>query len=68
MKKVAAYLKETYNELVYKVSWPTRQELSGSTVIVLIASLIIATVVFAMDSVFEQVLYFLYGINNNQGA
>ena len=68
MNRLAAYLKDTYNELVYKVSWPTRQELSGSTVIVLIASLIIATVVFAMDSVFEQVLYFLYGINNNQGA
>jgi preprotein translocase subunit SecE len=60
MNRLVAYLKDTYNELVYKVSWPTREELSGSTVIVLIASLIIAMVVFAMDSVFEQVLRFLY--------
>ncbi|MDR0333989.1 MAG: preprotein translocase subunit SecE [Dysgonamonadaceae bacterium] len=62
MNRIVAYLKDTYNELVYKVSWPTKEELSGSTVIVLIASLIIAMVVFAMDSVFEWVLKFLYGI------
>jgi preprotein translocase subunit SecE len=62
MNRIVAYLKDTYNELVYKVSWPTKEELSGSTVIVLIASLIIAMVVFAMDSLFEWVLKFLYGI------
>ncbi|MEN6323204.1 MAG: preprotein translocase subunit SecE [Proteiniphilum sp.] len=62
MKKIVAYLKDAYNELVYKVSWPTREELSGSTVIVLIASLIIALIVFGMDSLFEWILKFLYGI------
>jgi preprotein translocase subunit SecE len=56
MKKIVAYLKDAYNELVYKVSWPTREELSGSTVIVLIASLIIALIVF------EWILKLLYGI------
>jgi preprotein translocase subunit SecE len=62
MKKIVAYLKDAYNELVYKVSWPTREELSGSTVIVLIASLIIALIVFRMDSLFEWILKLLYGI------
>ncbi|HAR37772.1 MAG: preprotein translocase subunit SecE [Bacteroidetes bacterium GWD2_45_23] len=62
MKKIVAYLKDAYNELVYKVSWPTREELSGSTVIVLIASLIIALIVFGMDSLFEWILKLLYGI------
>jgi preprotein translocase subunit SecE len=62
MNRLVAYLKDTYNELVFKVSWPTREELSGSTIIVLIASLIIAMVVFAMDSVFEWIVRFLYGI------
>ena len=62
MKKIVAYLKDAYTELVYKVSWPTREELSGSTVIVLIASLIIALIVFGMDSLFEWVLKLLYGI------
>ena len=62
MKKIVAYLKDAYNELIYKVSWPTREELSGSTVIVLIASLIIAVIVFGMDSLFEWILKLLYGI------
>ncbi len=62
MKKIVAYLKDAYNELVYKVSWPSKEELSGSTVIVLIASLIIALIVFGMDSLFEWVLKLLYGI------
>ena len=62
MKKIVAYLKDAYNELVYKVSWPTREEPSGSTVIVLIASLIIALIVFGMDSLFEWILKLLYGI------
>ena len=62
MKKIVAYLKDAYNELVYKVSWPSKEELSGSTVIVLIASLIIAVIVFGMDSLFEWILKLLYGI------
>ena len=62
MKKIVAYIKDSYNELVHKVSWPSKEELSGSTVIVLIASLIIALVVFGMDSLFEWILKLLYGI------
>ncbi|WP_294082364.1 preprotein translocase subunit SecE [Proteiniphilum sp. UBA5384] len=62
MKKIVAYISDSYNELVHKVSWPSREELSGSTVIVLIASLIIAVFVFGMDSLFEWVLKLLYGI------
>ncbi len=62
MKKIVAYFRDAYNELVYKVSWPSREELSGSTVILLIASLIIALIVFGMDSLFEWVLKLLYGI------
>lgn len=32
-------IKESYNELVHKTSWPTRKELTQSSVIVLIAPL-----------------------------
>ena len=56
MKKIVAYIKETYDELVHKVSWPTRKELSNSAVVVLYASLLIALVVFLMDSVFQFVM------------
>lgn len=62
MKKIAAYFKDSYNELVYKVSWPSREELSNSSVIVMIASLIIALLVFGIDSLFEWVLKLVYGV------
>jgi preprotein translocase subunit SecE len=60
MKKVIQYFKDSYNELVHKVSWPTRAELSNSAVVVLFASIIIAIVVFAVDFVFEHAMRFVY--------
>ena len=60
MKKVINYIKESYNELVYKVSWPTRTELSSSAVVVMFASLIIAVVIFVIDACFEGVMRFVY--------
>ena len=55
-KRIANYCKESYDELVHKVSWPTRSELSGSAVVVLYASLLIALVVFLMDSIFQFIM------------
>jgi preprotein translocase subunit SecE len=60
MKKIVNYIKESYNELIHKVSWPTRSEVSNSAVVVLIASFIIALVVFAMDFCFENLMSFVY--------
>ncbi len=54
MKKVVAYIKESYDELVHKVSWPTYSELSSNAVAVLYASLIIALLVFLMDLCFQN--------------
>ena len=55
-------IKESYNELVYKTSWPTRKELTQSSVIVLIASIILALIVWAMDWCFETIMTFVYGL------
>ncbi|EPT34514.1 preprotein translocase subunit SecE [Phocaeicola abscessus] len=52
-QRIVNYCKESYNELVHKTTWPTRKELSNSAVVVLYASLLIALVVFLMDSVFQ---------------
>ena len=51
--KIVNYFKETYDELVHKTTWPTMQELRNSVVVVSIASLIIAFIVFLMDSLFN---------------
>ena len=64
MKKIVQYVKDSYNELVYKVSWPTRAELTSSAIIVLIASIIMAAIVFGIDSLFEWALKLFYGLGN----
>lgn len=66
MEKVKEYILASYNELVNKVTWPTWAELQSNTVLVLVASLIIAFVVFGMDSVSNFVLQTLiYGTATN---
>ena len=60
--KFVENLKESYNELVHKVSWPTRKELSKSAVLVLIASIILALIVWLMDFSFESIMTFVYGL------
>ena len=49
--RISNYFRETRDELVNKVSWPTWEELRESTWIVLVASLLFALVVWALDSV-----------------
>ena len=51
MSKIGTYCKESYDELVHKVSWPTWKELQSSTVVVTVAALILAVVIFLMDFV-----------------
>ncbi|MBQ9417137.1 MAG: preprotein translocase subunit SecE [Bacteroidales bacterium] len=51
MSKFGEYVKSSYDELVHKVSWPTFKELQSSAVVVAIATLVIAVVVFVMDNV-----------------
>ncbi len=60
--KFTENIKATYNELVHKVSWPTSKELSKSAVLVLIASLILALIVWAMDFCFENLMTLVYGL------
>ncbi|MDD3320007.1 MAG: preprotein translocase subunit SecE [Paludibacter sp.] len=59
--KIINYIKESYTELVQKVSWPSRTELTNSAVVVLIASIIIALIVWLMDVSFENIMTFIYG-------
>lgn len=47
------YFKESYNELVNKVTWPTFPQLQSSTVVVMVATVIFAIIVLIMDLSFE---------------
>jgi preprotein translocase subunit SecE len=58
--KIINYIKESYSELVQKVSWPSRAELTSSAVVVLIASIILALLVWVLDVSFESVMEIIY--------
>lgn len=60
--KIVNYVKESYDELVHKVSWPTWSQLSNSAVIVMTASVIFAVVILAMDLTFENIMKAIYSI------
>jgi preprotein translocase subunit SecE len=59
---IKTYLKESYTELVHKVTWPTWSELQNSGVLVLVATLIIALIVAAMDMGFSRIMEFIYSL------
>ena len=60
--KLVDSIKESYNELVHKVSWPTRKELVQSAVLVLVASLVLALIVWLIDLSFEKIMQLIYGL------
>jgi len=60
--KIIQYFKESYAELMHKVTWPSWDELQGSAIIVMVTSLIIALVVAGMDLVFKNLMTGIYSI------
>ncbi len=60
-------IKESYKELVEKVSWPTFAQLQSSTIVVMVASLIFALVVLVMDISFENLMKGIYSFLGNIG-
>ena len=60
--KIGAYIKDSFDELLNKVTWPTWEELQSSAVVVAIASLIIALIIFAMDQVFSNLMQLFYDL------
>lgn len=60
--KLKVYVEEAYEELVHKVTWPTWKELQSSALVVMVASFIIALVIFVMDISFENIMEFIYGL------
>ncbi len=63
MNSFLLYVKESYNELVHHVTWPTWPELIEAARLVIIASIIFALCVLVMDLVSQNVLTFIYEIN-----
>jgi len=55
-----SYVKESYNELVHKVSWTPVRELQSLAITVMVASVIFALVILAMDVSFDAIMKLIY--------
>ena len=62
MNGLRTWLAEVYDEMMHKVSWPTRDELQESTVIVLVAAVILSVCIGVIDLATHLVLNFIYKI------
>jgi preprotein translocase subunit SecE len=60
--KIKGYFQESYTELVHKVTWPTWGELQNSATLVMVATLILAIIIAAMDFSFSRVMQLIYSL------
>lgn len=62
MNKFTAYIRDSYKELIHKVSWPNWDQLQQSTMIVLGTTLIITLIVMLMDFVSNGGMKLIYSL------
>ena len=60
MNSLTAYFSESYDELMNRVSWPSLSDLQQSTTVVLVASVIIALLIWVMDTASNALLSLIY--------
>ena len=62
MRKFVAYLKDVYNEMIHKVTWPSFDELQMQALVVLIATVILAIVILVIDVTFKELMDLIYSL------
>ena len=62
MNKVQKYMKETVAELS-KMTWPTKDELTGSTIITIVFSIIMAIFIGIVDKILGIIVQSIFDIN-----
>lgn len=60
MNKISNYFRESYKELMEKVTWPTWTQLQQSTMVVLASTLIVTAIIGLMDFVSAGALNWVY--------
>ena len=60
MSKFINYLKESYGELTKKVAWPSWDKLQNSAVVVMVASVILALMILAIDFCIKHAVTAIY--------
>ena len=58
--KIGSYIKESVDELLHKVSWPSWSDLQSSGIVVAIATVIISAIIYFMDTIFSGMMKVFY--------
>ncbi len=58
-QKISKFLKDVNSEMS-KVSWPSRQELKGSTIVVIVVTFFFAAFIFLIDHVLSRLINIIY--------
>ena len=62
MSKFAVFVKDSYREMMEKVTWPKWEQLQQSTMIVLGATLFITAIIALMDFIANGAMKFIYSL------
>lgn len=60
MENIRLYLKESYDELMNHVTWPSWPELFSSAVLIVVSTIILGLIVFLFDLAANSLLKFIY--------
>ena len=60
MSKFINYCKESYVELTKKVTWPSWSKLQSTALLVMVATVILALVLFVIDFAFQHLMPLIY--------
>lgn len=60
MEKITRFLKEVLGEL-RKVTWPSKDELVGSTIVTIVVSLIVAVFIGIVDRILTLLVQLIFG-------
>ena len=60
MEKFKKFLKEVVAEL-RKVTWPTKEELIGSTIVTVVVSIVVAVFIGIVDRVLTIIIQLIFG-------
>jgi len=58
-RKVSKFLQEVKQEMS-KVSWPNREELKGTTIIVIVLTLILSVFILVTDKILQGLMNLIY--------
>jgi len=60
MANIVEFVKESFDEMMHKVTWPKLSDLQSSSVLVLIGALVFALIIGSMDFVFKNMMDWFY--------